>query len=1383
MKHMILKLAVLCTALIMLFNNCVCSVAFASENAVTNITTPGGIEKAGLTPSSVYSRDGSYAARWNGSNTQKNITIPVTKNNWSDMSFLECWVYSKAANDSSFSLVLKSDNPDTVYPDYYYTDVSINWTGWKLLSFGLENDFTAVNDPVGMNDIQSIELWVSHSGQNTALSTDLYFNNFILKEERSAEAINNSGDGNKLVLADFSSRAEIAATGFPASKEHTVEGKQYSLKMAAPDLFKSSLQITPPEDWSDYAVLNLMMYSSVANGSVLRVVVLSENPATDGADYYMGEITLDWTGWREIQFFIGPASSMTKSRTPLGWDKITGLTFWSGFGGVTMAEDSELYIDSIYLTKQSTDNSSDYIIPAQSKEDDEDITALFKEKNPEMKHPHILFDGEYLEELKSLVKTDAYLIKSYQALIATANGYLETTPMPYGLADGLRLSRYSCNMMPVLALAYNLSGDERYAERLWAEMETVCAFPDWNPNHFLDVGDYARGVAYAYDWMYNHWTDEQRRIVRNAIVRNAFVPSMLYLRTGTHFYRNTNNWNQVCLSGLGLSALAIIGSDGYDDIVNEVLNRVIDGLPNGISSYGPDGAALEGMSYWEYANQTFFQFDAGMYSSLETDYGLGDLPGMSNTGYYPISATGSTNRSFNFGDGYENQILDPCLFWIARRYDKPDIADYLLEMQPNGGNWCAMAMYRQSDEHENFRDILPKDILFRGRQPIVSMRASWYDSDALSAVMKGGDNTAGHNDLDIGSFVLDALGVRWVCELGSESYDVEGMWDNGVGGGRWTYYRKRAEGSNTLVINPDSGDDQYPLAVCEFTDFKANDCGSYAVVDMSEAYKDDASSVKRGIAMVNNHSSMLLQDEIKTNGPSEIYSFMHTATDVTVAEDGRSAVMSLQGKRMQVNLLDPADGKLELMEAEPLKTSPKPVGGEANTPNTGIRKLAVHLTNASNPTISLLFTPLSPGETDQDITYPKLYPLADWEAYLNSKTLLSSLTVDSIPIEGFSPYITSYTLTDGILGKIEAISMSDGADIEIQQANYVGDTAYVRVRTNDGEKSIYKVTFTEKIPAVIYDRAPVYEIKGVSASAEPQPENAIANAADGNLSTRWSAEGEQWIEVDLGSVMPVDSAMIAFYSGTTRNTNFDISLSSDGQNYRTVFEGASSGKTDDFESFDFDRTEARYIRINGKGNSINKWNSISEIKVSVPPIEYDDMTDHWARNDVETIANIGLVNGVDKTHFAPEKSVTRAEFIAMMARAANVTAEESEGIFADAKNGWYTGIIDAAYKNNMIPSEMISGDNVFPDAPITREEMCAVMIKTYEFASRQAAPSYGLRFSDAKNISEWASDYVSKGVALRLIKGVTENEFMPKSEATRAQAAVMVKRWFYKLNS
>ena len=133
MKHMILKLAVLCTALIMIFNNCLGSVTFASENAVTNIITPGGIEKAGLIPSGVYSRDGSYAARWNGSNTQKNIIIPVTKNNWSDMSFLECWVYSKVANNSSFSLVLKSDNPDTVYPDYYYTDVSINWTGWKLL--------------------------------------------------------------------------------------------------------------------------------------------------------------------------------------------------------------------------------------------------------------------------------------------------------------------------------------------------------------------------------------------------------------------------------------------------------------------------------------------------------------------------------------------------------------------------------------------------------------------------------------------------------------------------------------------------------------------------------------------------------------------------------------------------------------------------------------------------------------------------------------------------------------------------------------------------------------------------------------------------------------------------------------------------------------------------------------------------------------------------------------------------------------------------------------------------------------------------------------------------------------------------------------------------
>lgn len=69
------------------------------------------------------------------------------------------------------------------------------------------------------------------------------------------------------------------------------------------------------------------------------------------------------------------------------------------------------------------------------------------------------------------------------------------------------------------------------------------------------------------------------------------------------------------------------------------------------------------------------------------------------------------------------------------------------------------------------------------------MRSAWDDPYALFASMKGVNETMrSHNDLDGGTFVFDALGVRWASDLGNESYSLPGFWDYNYN--RWTYYRK-----------------------------------------------------------------------------------------------------------------------------------------------------------------------------------------------------------------------------------------------------------------------------------------------------------------------------------------------------------------------------------------------------------------------------------------------------------------------------------------------------------------------------------------------------------------------------------------------------------------
>ncbi|WBB59583.1 discoidin domain-containing protein [Streptomyces sp. WMMC500] len=127
-----------------------------------------------------------------------------------------------------------------------------------------------------------------------------------------------------------------------------------------------------------------------------------------------------------------------------------------------------------------------------------------------------------------------------------------------------------------------------------------------------------------------------------------------------------------------------------------------------------------------------------------------------------------------------------------------------------------------------------------------------------------------------------------------------------------------------------------------------------------------------------------------------------------------------------------------------------------------------------------------------------------------------------------------------------------------------------------------------------------------TATASADDGNEPANAIDGDLSTRWSGAGDGvWISFDLGSLATVDSVSLAWYEGDNRRATFDVELSQDGSEWSTALSReTSSGATSDFETYDVDAAQARYVRIVGHGNDSSdssKWTSISEATVAGTP--------------------------------------------------------------------------------------------------------------------------------------------------------------------------------------
>ena len=581
-------------------------------------------------------------------------------------------------------------------------------------------------------------------------------------------------------------------------------------------------------------------------------------------------------------------------------------------------------------------------------------------------HPRLLATGEDFSRLKEQIANDPRLLQWQQKLTEQAKNTLDAPPSKYEIPDGLRLlatSRKVLDRVYTLGLLYRLTAEKLYAERAWKELEAAAAFPDWNPKHFLDTAEMTHAFAIGYDWLFDFLSAEQREVLRGAIVEKGFAPGLKIYRAHSGWSKATHNWNQVCNGGLGMGALAL--AEVERDQSAEVLHSALESLPLAMAEFAPDGAWNEGPGYWNYATAYNVALLAALDTALSTDFGLSRMTGFGDTGLFPLYLTGPLGRTFNYADGGDRAIRAPQLFWMARKFNQPVYAWYEQSMAapaPQDLLWHT-SMARGPKEAK-----LPLDKYYRGTEA-VTLRSGWEDPQAVFLAFKAGDNKANHSHLDVGGFVLDALGARWAIDLGADNYNLPGYF----GGQRWNYYRLRAEGQNTLVINPNAGPDQDPKAATRITRFDSQPQKAFAIADLTPAYRAHASSVKRGIALLG-RKDVLVQDEIQTGAPAEVWWFMHTPAAVKIDDDGQSALLSQLGVNMQVQLLSPPGARLELRDPDPLPDSPKP---EGQARNEGTRKLAIHLKDIRDCRITLVFKPVAAGRAPAE-ALPNIQPLSDW---------------------------------------------------------------------------------------------------------------------------------------------------------------------------------------------------------------------------------------------------------------------------------------------------------------------------------------------------------------------------------------------------------------------
>ena len=164
----------------------------------------------------------------------------------------------------------------------------------------------------------------------------------------------------------------------------------------------------------------------------------------------------------------------------------------------------------------------------------------------------------------------------------------------------------------------------------------------------------------------------------------------------------------------------------------------------------------------------------------------------------------------------------------------------------------------------------------------------------------------------------------------------------------------------------------------------------------------------------------------------------------------------------------------------------------------------------------------------------------------------------------------------------------------------------------------------------------------------------------------------------------------------------------------------------------------------------------------------------WSYDYINDLYQQGIVSGVSKTMFAPEKSISRVEFAAMLGRAFNLVSTSSTATspFTDVPE-WAAQEVQALYEAGIIAGR---GQGIFdPYTEISREQMALMIVNAYEHTTGSKIEVTNEKvFNDQERISPYSLDAVQKIYQTEIMIGRGNNEFAPQNASTRAEAAKVV---------
>ncbi len=185
---------------------------------------------------------------------------------------------------------------------------------------------------------------------------------------------------------------------------------------------------------------------------------------------------------------------------------------------------------------------------------------------------------------------------------------------------------------------------------------------------------------------------------------------------------------------------------------------------------------------------------------------------------------------------------------------------------------------------------------------------------------------------------------------------------------------------------------------------------------------------------------------------------------------------------------------------------------------------------------------------------------------------------------------------------------------------------------------------------------------------------------------------------------------------------------------------------------------------------------------------FSDTNSHWAQTDIQRLQSLGVLTGVGNGQFAPQEVLTRAQFVQMISNLLKLDPSGAPYRYSDVPgDAWYLDAVRAASAAGIVSG--YTDDSFKPNRLVTREEMVHMIGNAIRYLDSNApllANANDVQslssFRDASSVGGWARENLTLAVNAGLVQGKSNGSLSPKSNTTRAEAAVVLSRVIDRMN-